>query len=67
MEAKEEIRMLRTVITDYMHFLREEKKRLDKLEEEIAILKGEQNPVGNIHLKYINTSKKNVYMKILKK
>lgn len=67
MEAKEEIRMLRSVITDFMHLLRDEKERLDKLEEEIAILKGEQNPVGNIHLKYINTSKKNVCMKILKK
>lgn len=67
MEAKEEIRMLRAALTDFTLFLREEKERIDKLEEEIAILKGEQNPVGNIHLKYINTSKKNVYMKILKK
>lgn len=67
MEAKEEIRMLRTALTDFTLFLREEKERLDKLEKEIAILKGEQNPVGDNHLKYINTSKKNIYMKILKK
>lgn len=66
MEAKEEIKMLRSALMDFMNYHKMEKERLDRLEAEIAALKGERDTAG-IHPGRINTPGKNVYMRILKK
>lgn len=65
MEVKEEIKMLRTFVADLIDIHKTEMERVNKLEEEIAILKGERIHSNNSGT--TNTTKRNTYMKILKK
>lgn len=67
MEAKEEIKMLRSILMDFMNFHKIERERLDKLETEIAILRGERRAGTNSGAAHTSTPRKNAHMKILKK
>lgn len=63
MDATETIMMLQQVIVDFMGYKKTMRERIEKLEAENAILRGERR-ADAVHT---STPRKNVYMKILKK